>query len=153
MNDIDEGRAATERLAEKRASATPEANVELARRCFDAYTRRDIEALRAFNDPDVEVDWSASRGVEAGVYRGIDAALRFYQGYFDAFEEIVFEPDRSIDAGPSVVIPNVARSRGREGIEVVARSALVMTFRDHRVTRICLYQETQQALEAVGLAG
>jgi ketosteroid isomerase-like protein len=127
-------------------------NVELAERCFDAYNRRDIEALRVFNDPDVELDWTASRGVEAGVYRGIDAALRFYQGYFDAFQEIIFEPERFIDAGESVVIPNLARSRGREGIEVLARSALVLTFRDHAVTRICLYQETQQALEAVGLS-
>jgi ketosteroid isomerase-like protein len=128
-----------------------QANVELAQRCFDSYNRRDIEALRALNDPDVEVDWSASRGVEAGVYQGFDAVLRFYTGYFDAFDEIAFEPERFIEAGESVVIPNVARSRGREGIEVPARSTLVMTFRGHTVTRICLYQETDEALKAVGL--
>jgi ketosteroid isomerase-like protein len=126
-------------------------NVELARQCLDAYNRRDIEVLRALNDPGVEVDWTASRGVEAGVYKGFDAVMRFYAGYFDAFEEIVIEPERFIEAGESVVVPNVARVRGREGIEVIARSALLMTFRAHTLTRIRLYQETQQALDAVGL--
>ena len=130
-----------------------QANVEIAKQAIDAYDRRDLDALRMLNDPNVEVDWSASRGVEAGVYRGIDAALRFYQGYFDAFEEIHIEPDCFVDAGESVVVPNRSRSRGREGIEVFARSAFVFTFRDGRVIRVCLYQEREQALEAVGLAG
>jgi ketosteroid isomerase-like protein len=130
-----------------------QANVELTKRAIDAYNRRDVEALRAVNDPDVEIDWSASRGVEAGVYRGIDAALLFYQGYFDAFEEILIEPEGFRDAGESVLVPNISRSRGREGIEVFARSALVFTFRAGRVVRVCLYQETGRALEAIGLAG
>ncbi len=128
-------------------------NVELTKRAIDAYNRRDLEALRALNDPDVEIDWSASRGVEAGVYRGIDEALRFYQGYFDAFEEILIEPNCFRDADDSVVVPNISRSQGREGIEVFARSALVFTFRAGRVVRVRLYQETVQALEAVGLEG
>src|SRR6266480_3212988 len=99
------------------------------------------------------MDWSASAGVEARVYRGIDAYLRFWMSFFDAFEEIVVSPDRFIDAGESVVVPNVTRFRGRDGIEVLARSTLVYTIRSRKVTRLCLYQETQQALEAVGLAG
>jgi ketosteroid isomerase-like protein len=107
-------------------------NVELAQRCFEAYNRRDIEALRSLYDADVEQDWSASRGVEAGVYRGLDSVLRFYSGYLDAFDEIVFEAERFIEAGESVVVPNVAQGRGRKGIEVLARSAVVMTFRGQR---------------------
>ena len=65
-------------------------NVEVARQSLDAYSRRDIEALRV-NHPDMELDWSASHGFQAGVYRGFDAALRFYDGYFEAFDEIVIE--------------------------------------------------------------
>ena len=41
----------------------------------------------------VELDRSRSRGVMAGVYRGREAALRFFAWYFDAFEEIVIEPE------------------------------------------------------------
>src|SRR5258705_9940822 len=93
-------------------------NVELVRQALRAYTRRDVDALRALADPRVELDWSASRSWLAGVYRGIEESLRFYAGYFEAFEEIVIEPDRLIEAGDSVIVPNVSHQRGRDGIEV-----------------------------------
>jgi ketosteroid isomerase-like protein len=127
-------------------------NVEVARRALDAFGRRDVEALRALHHPEVEMDWSASAGVEAGVYRGIDAFLRFWMSFFDAFEEISVDPERFIDAGESVVVPNTGRFRGRDGVEVLARSALVYTIRSGEITRLRLYQETDQALAAVGLA-
>ena len=127
-------------------------NVEVVKRVIDAYNRRDLAGLEALNHPDVELDWSASRGFVAGVYRGFDEFQRFWTGYFDAFEETTAEPRRFIDAGESVVVPNVAHMRGRGGIEVSARSAIVFTFRSHRITRMCLYQETDEALKAVGRA-
>ena len=128
-------------------------NVEVVRQALDAYSRRDVETMRALNDPDMVLDWSASQGVAAGVYRGYDEAMRFYEGYFEAFEEIVFVADSFIDAGEFVVVPNVAHQRGRDGIEVSARSTLVFTVRNRKITRICLYQEHEheQALKAVGL--
>ena len=126
-------------------------NLELARNAIAAYNRRDFDAMRAINHPDVELDWSASRGLEVGVYRG-EAAMRFYENFFDMFPEINIEPDRFIDAGDSVVVPNTGHIRGRGGIETVARSALVFEIRSGRIARICLYQETHEALEAVGLS-
>jgi ketosteroid isomerase-like protein len=127
--------------------------VDIARRQIDAYNRRDVDTLRALSHGDVELDWSASRGIEAGVYRGIDAVLQWFTGYFDMFEEVHVEPERFIQAADSVVVPNVARFRGRDGIEVLARSAFVYTFRAAKMTHLCLYQETQEALKAVGLSG
>jgi len=129
-----------------------EQNVELVRRSLAAYAQRDVETLRALNDPGVELDWSESVGWLAGVYRGFDEALRFYNDYFEAFEEIVIEPERFIEAGDSVVVPNIARQRGRDGIEVSARSTLVFTLRDRKIHRIRLCQSTEQALQSVGLA-
>jgi ketosteroid isomerase-like protein len=126
-------------------------NVDIARQSIDAYNRRDLDVLRALNHPDVELDWSASMGPDAGVYRGIDAVVALYAGYFEAFEEIVVEAERFIDAGESVVVPNVSRSRGRNGIEVFARSTFTLTIREGKLSRICLYQEPEQALKAVGL--
>jgi ketosteroid isomerase-like protein len=127
-------------------------NVEIAKRMIDAYNRCDLDVLRAIFDPDTELDWSASRGIEAGVYRGIDATLRWLTGYLNTFEEMIVEPDCFIDAGESVVVPNVARVQGRDGIEVSARGTFVYTVRGRRITRLCLYQETEEALKAVGLA-
>ncbi|HEY2181310.1 MAG TPA: nuclear transport factor 2 family protein [Solirubrobacteraceae bacterium] len=126
-------------------------NVEIVRRSLDAFSQRDIDTMRALNDPDLVLDWSASGGWLAGVYRGFDEALRFYEGYFEAFQETVIEVDRFIDVGELVVVPNVAHQRGRDGIGVSARGTFVFTIRNRRITHICLYQETEQALKAVGL--
>src|SRR4051794_22411922 len=85
-------------------------NVEIVRRSLDAYSRRDIDALRTLNHPGLELDWSASGGSLAGVYRGIDEALRFYTEYYETFESTVIEPDRLVETGDLIVVPNVASS-------------------------------------------
>jgi hypothetical protein len=100
----------------------------------------------------VVVDWSASQGLEAGAYHGIDAVMRFYARGFDIFDEIVLTPDCFIDAGTSVLVPNKSRSLGREGPEVFTHSALQFTMRHNEIVRICLHQDEQHALKAVGLA-
>src|SRR2546429_897764 len=110
-------------------------NVEITRQALDPYARRDVDVMRALNDPDLALDWFASVGWLAGVYRGFDEALRFYEGYFEAFEEIVIEADRFIDVGDSVVVPNVSHQRGRDGIEVYARGTFAFTIRRRKITR------------------
>jgi ketosteroid isomerase-like protein len=126
-------------------------NIEIVTRALDAYSRRDVDALRALTDADVELDWSASHGFQAGVYTGFDTALRFYSEYFEAFDKITFDIERTAAIDDNVIVSNLARQRGRDGIEVTARSALLFTVRDARITRICLYQELDEALKAVGL--
>jgi ketosteroid isomerase-like protein len=126
-------------------------NVEIVRQSLDAFAQRDVDTMRALNDPDLVLDWSASVGWLAGVYRGFDDALRFYEGYFEAFEATVIVAGRYIEAGESVIVPNVTHQRGRDGIEVSARGTFVFTLRNRKITAICLYQETAEALKAVGL--
>src|SRR2546423_14440612 len=126
-------------------------NADLVKQVLDDYSRRDIEALRALHHADIELDWSASRGSLAAVYRGFEDCLRFYREYYETFESTVVVADCFIDTDDSVVVPNVAYQRGRDGIEVSARSTLVYTVRGGKVARVCLYQEQDEALKAVGL--
>jgi uncharacterized protein len=126
-------------------------NIEVVRRGIAAYNLRDFETIRALSHPDVQLDWSASRGLEAGVYEEVEAVMGFYQNFLDTFEEVYVQPDRFIESGDSVVVPNTARIRGRDGIETIARSALVFEIRSGLFSRVRLYQETDEALEAVGL--
>ena len=126
--------------------------IEIVRRGLDAYNRRDFDAIRALNTEDVELDWSASRGPEAGVYRGIDDVIGFYRNFLAAWQLVEIEPNDFIESGGSVVVPNTTHLRGRDGIETAARSALVFDLRDGRIARIRLYQEKREALEAVGLS-
>jgi ketosteroid isomerase-like protein len=95
----------------------------------------------------VEVDWSASRCPLAGVYRGLSEVIAFYREFLGAFEEVRIEPDRFIESGEAVIVPNTTQARGRDGIEAIARSALVFEVRGGLISRIRLYQETSEALE------
>jgi ketosteroid isomerase-like protein len=126
-------------------------NVEVVRRAIEAFNRGDLDGFARDADPEIEVDWSRSRGLEAGVYRGDGAAQRFVKTFFDAFEEVTVIPEELIEVGDHVVIANRARLRGRDGIEVQARSGQVVTLRAGRIVRWTLYQEKAEALEAVGL--
>ncbi len=128
-----------------------EQNIDLVRRSIEAYNKSDFDALELINDPDVELDWSASRGLQAGVYRGWEEVRGFYDNYLGTFENVKLEPERFIEAGNSVVVPNSAQVRGRDGIETTAHSALVFEVRGGRIARICLYQETGEALAAAGV--
>src|SRR5947208_12409342 len=109
-------------------------NVEVVRRSIDAYNRRDLEAVRRLNSPDIEVDWSASRGLAANVYRGRDEVMRFYQDFLEVFD-VNIEPEGFIASGDLVVVPNTSRNRGRDGIETSARSALLFEVRGGRIAR------------------
>jgi ketosteroid isomerase-like protein len=126
-------------------------NVELVRRAFDAYNRRDRDTLQALHHPDIEVDWSASPGPESRIYRGQEQAADFYDDFLDMFERVHLVPERFIDAGDAVVVPNSAELRGRDGIQTVARSTWVYEVRGGRIVRVRFYRATADALEAVGL--
>jgi len=130
--------------------ARPRENTEVVQDHIEAYVRRDVEAMRRVSNADLELDWSASKGWLADVYRGFEEVMRFYADYYAHFEEILIETESYTSTDDYVVVPNIAYQRGRGGIEVTARSTFVFTVWDGRITRICLYQDTPEALKAVG---
>jgi ketosteroid isomerase-like protein len=126
-------------------------NVEVVRRSLDAWNRRDLGTWLATFLPDAELDWSRSRGPLKGIYRGHRALAAFSEEFWSTFEEVQLEAYGFTEAGSEVVYSNTAQVRGREGIEVIARSTLVNTVKDGQITRIRMYQERIEALEAAGL--
>jgi ketosteroid isomerase-like protein len=127
-------------------------NVEVVRRHIDAYNRRDLRALLALWRSDAEIDWSQSRGPLKGVYCGIREIEAFWKEFWSMFEEIQVETHGFTEIGSEVVVPNTAHLQGREGINVVARSAYVYTVENGEITRLRMFQEQAEALEAVGLS-
>jgi ketosteroid isomerase-like protein len=128
-------------------------NVEVVRRSFEAWNRRDLRTWLAFFHSDAEVDWSRSRSPFKGVYRGHREMETFTRDVFwSTFEDVQLETHDFIQAGSEVVVPNTAHMRGREGIEVIARTALVFTVENGQITCLRLFDERDEALEAVGLA-
>jgi ketosteroid isomerase-like protein len=126
-------------------------NVEIVRRGIDAFNRRDLDAIALDVDPDAEVDWSRSPGVEAGIYHGHPACRDFWSTFFDTWERMTVSVDEYIDCGETVVVPNRTHFWGRDGIEVDAYGVTVVTLRDGRIVEWRLFRERAEALKAVGL--
>jgi ketosteroid isomerase-like protein len=127
-------------------------NVKIVRAHFDARNRRDLTTLFTLWRSDAEIDWSRSRGPLKGVYRGHRELETFWNEFWSTFVEAQVEAHGFTDAGSEVVVPNTAHMQGRDGIEVVARSALVYTVENRQITRLRLFQEQAEAHEAVGLS-
>jgi hypothetical protein len=74
------------------------------------------------------------------------------EGFLEMFDEVSIEiSDISEVKDGLVVMENLARLRGRDGIETQARSAWLITLRDGLQTSVTLYQTKQEALNAAGL--
>jgi ketosteroid isomerase-like protein len=127
-------------------------NVEIVRKAIDAGNRRDRSMLRALWHSDAEVDWSRSRGPFKGVYRGRSEFGGFQNEFWSSFERVELEAHKFTQAGSHVVVPNTAHMRGRDGVEVIARSTFVYTVEDGQITRLRMFQEQAEALEAAGLS-
>jgi len=128
-------------------------NVEIVRRSTDAYNRRDVDGMLALWAQDAVLDWSNARSFEAGVYRGHGEIRAFMEEFFASWDEVriefVYGPAEVEDG--LVIAENVTYMRGRDGIEVQARSAWLITIRDGKQTSLTLFQTKQDALEAAGL--
>jgi ketosteroid isomerase-like protein len=72
--------------------------------------------------------------------------------FTETWESVRAEPHEFIEAGDLVVVPQTLHVRGREGIEAVSHVAHVWTIRDGAIERVSMYQERQDALDAVGLS-
>jgi ketosteroid isomerase-like protein len=92
-------------------------NVELVRRATVAFNRRDVDGILEDWAPDAVLDWSNSRGFEAGVYRGRRQIRAFVQQFLGTFDEVrieLLDNPEEIEDGV-VVVENVTYLRGRDG--------------------------------------
>src|SRR5829696_2819176 len=126
-------------------------NVELVRRGFDAFARRDIDAILAGLDPDIDVR-PAPELPGADSYHGHAGFVAFMERFLESWEEYRLTPERFIDAGDQVVVLYQAVGRGRgSGIDLETRFGHVWTVREGRAVRWEVFRTHGEALEAVGL--
>ena len=126
-------------------------NVEIARRVIDASNRKDWDAVVADLHPDVEID---DRDIpDAHRYRGHALYRKWVSVWNDAWEDWRMEDLEVVPAPPDKVVAlfrMVVRGKG-SGLEIDRDDAMLLSFRDGRVSGIGYYADQQQALEAAGL--
>jgi ketosteroid isomerase-like protein len=126
-------------------------NLEIVKAAIDAYNREDWDALVDAAAPGFELDFSRAVGPWHGVF-GRDQFRRVLSDISGAWESLRVEPHEFIEVGDVVVVPWTTYATGRDGIELTSSVTNVWTIRGGAIDRVTMYQERQDALEAVGLS-
>jgi ketosteroid isomerase-like protein len=87
------------------------------------------------------------------VYRGHQGVRKAWRHRLSAWGEVDYVVDELIDVGDRVVAVVRDRQVGRSsGVPINNAHAAVWTLADGKVTRLQVFDERRQALEAAGLA-
>lgn len=121
-------------------------NVELVRRIYDAWERK--ESAREFIAADLEYV-NPSYAVEPGVLRGRKSLALVRDTYTDF--ELSVESLLDTDGDDVVVLAHYTASGPGSGVRVSGEHGYVWTVRDGVAVRFRWFQSHQEALEAGGL--
>ena len=128
-------------------------NVELARRAFDAFNRRDLDGFLALADPDAEFH-SRIAELEGGEpYRGHEGIRSWWESLFAISPDFVSEIDEIRDAGDVTISRVRQRGRGTESDAPMEQTQWVVTrWHDGKSIWSRVLLSEAEALEAAGLA-
>jgi ketosteroid isomerase-like protein len=122
-------------------------NVEIVKRAYDAYIRRDLDGSLENYDADVTFNPNEEPAV-----RGHVAVRAHLERWEEPWEKYEVEVEELIDAGEQVVVTVRFKGRGKgSGVEIEARSHQVFALRDGKIVRMDEYTHRDDALEAAGL--
>jgi ketosteroid isomerase-like protein len=111
-----------------------------------------MTAVVAVLDP--EIEWHGTVGGldEGQVVHGYEEVAQAFAENLEAWDKLVLEAERYIDAGDDVVVlwHEVARSRHSEQ-EMETNTAVIYTVRNGKVVEARGYMDRAEALEAAGL--
>ena len=131
----------------------PQDNVEIARRAFDAASRRpepDFEAVNALFHPDHELI-SLVRFRRGELY-GAGGFRDFLTSLDEAYEswQMELEEARALDEERVLLVISAHAEGKRSGVPVEQRIASLMTIREGKVVRSETYPSAADALAAAG---
>ena len=130
-------------------------NVEIVRRVYDAWNRRDEEELVALGDPEMEYVNSPT-AVEPGTRHGTNELLAVVRMQWEILRDGRVEIDRIYDRGEEIfVLARFSRRMPEGDARIEDRSLASWTIRDGKVVRTEVLgfgrAEVEKALEAAGL--
>jgi len=127
-------------------------NLELVRRSFEAYNRRDVEAFLASLDEQFEIHSAIIGGAEGNVYRGHDGARKWFADSLESFDELRVDPSEFRDLGDRVLVLGKLRARGREsGLVLDSATGWVCTIRGGKLLKAVGFLSEAEALAAAGI--
>jgi ketosteroid isomerase-like protein len=130
-------------------------NVELVRRCFDAFNAENTPGWVDFWAPECAFFSVTGSQMDANPYRGHEGLRRYLDEAAETWEELRFEPERILEGDDDDVVVAVGYLRGvgrgsRVGVE--QRIGIVYELSGRKIRHCRAYPEPREALEAVGLS-
>jgi ketosteroid isomerase-like protein len=123
--------------------------IEAIRAGFEAFNRRDADAMASLTDPEIQFEPSL---IGAPTYRGHEGIRRMLHDVDVAWEELHSELDDISFHGDVVVMTYRASGRGRtSGARIEGRFTWIIDFRGDKILRVREFKERAEALEAAGL--
>ncbi len=129
----------------KELPVSADENTRLAQSAYEAFGRGDMAALAEVMADDIE--WVSSGDPDddpnAGTFKGKEAVLGWFGGLASTLDFTTFEPREFIAQNDKVVSLVYAEATVRDtGRAVVNPEAHVWTFRDGKLARFQIYQDT-----------
>ena len=133
-------------------------NAELVQRAFRAFARRDVDAVIAITDP--EVEFFAETGQEAGeegpnwergAYWGHEGVVKYFEHVSRIWTELEVFPDRFHSIGDTMLVLGRVRARDNRGALRDIPAQWLWRLRDGRIVYWCVYTNRDEALEAAGV--
>jgi ketosteroid isomerase-like protein len=128
-------------------------NVEVVRKLYELFARREIEpAFSEYADPNLELRVPPVYPDTPEVFRGREGVERWIAMIDEVWAEWRFEPERYLDAGPTVVVLARLIAEGdSSGIHLEREVAHLWEVERGRATSIRVYLNQTDALDAAGL--
>jgi ketosteroid isomerase-like protein len=131
-----------------------QANVEVVRGAFDAFTRGDIDGVLRRSDENIVITQPRELPGASPQQRGHDGILEAFAIWPEQWDEYRIEILRIVaDPGDHVIVSTRQSGRGKQsGVKVEHEMTFVFTVRDKRIVEWQLFMREDEALEAVGLS-
>jgi len=126
-------------------------NVEIAQRLWEAWNRRDRDAVFSLYATDIEC--VSGVAFHEDMYRGHQGVRRFFvDAFMSSFDDFSARAEQFIDAGEDVIVHVKMGGRDKStGIYVEQPLWQVYRFRKGLVARIGVYTDRAEAMEAAEL--
>jgi ketosteroid isomerase-like protein len=126
--------------------------IELVRELFSAFDRRDVEAVIAILDQDVQLLAPTADAANKGEpYRGHDGIRRYFVDVDRVWEELQISVHDFREVGDSVLVTGRVYARGEGGFIADSPTDWVWRFNDGKIVAGRVYTDRDAALDAVGL--
>jgi ketosteroid isomerase-like protein len=131
-------------------------NVEIVRRLWEEWERRNSEAVFALYDPAIVWSGDATHGALeglGGVYHGHDGVRQFFREVLESFDNYQAHAETIEETGDRVLVGIRTSARGKgSGIAVEQHRWNVYELKDGLVVRVQIFETKAEALEAAGLS-